>query len=60
MSNARSVPLPTIPPKVLVTIGTQTGGNWLAQLEALGECSSLAVIKMGPIKDQFWVIFSRA
>ena len=37
-----------------VSISTQTQGTWIDNLQALGEFSSLAVVEMNPIRDQFW------
>ena len=47
-----STPPPTISPTR--TIATQTVGTWMEHIQALGESSSLTLVEMNPIKDQFW------
>ena len=37
-----------------VSVGTQTQGSWLEHIQALAEFSSLAVVDMNLIRDQFW------
>ena len=50
---------PLQPEKVLpvsrsVSVSTQTKGTWVDHLQAHAEFSSLAVVEMNPIRNQFW------
>lgn len=37
-----------------VSLSTQTQGTWIDHLQALAAYSSLTVVEMNPIRDQFW------
>ena len=41
-------------PKVFRTIATQTPGTMMEHLSAFAERSSLTVVELKPIRDQFW------
>ena len=44
----------TAPPISSVSVGTQTVGTWMDHLQALAASSSVTVLEMKYIKDQFW------
>ena len=53
-SAAPQAPAPTIAPPTSRSIATQTVGTWMDHVQACAERSSVTVLDMKPVKDQFW------